>query len=137
MIKQYLQMCKFYANDGTKPFVFINTSGFHMTQSNIASAMTTAFNKSGYMKRVDCMKIRKFIVTENRKLNPEMRTILAKHMLHKERTANNYYVVYEKSSNTSNCTDTLRQNIDNHVRKLQTRELSAGGDSSEDQNNPS
>ena len=98
MLKMYLEMCCFYDVNHV-PQVFINTTGLPMSQSNISSAMTSAFKQSGYEKRVNCTKVRKLLITENRKINPEDNDKLAKHMN------------LESKSISSNCSSKLNVNF--------------------------
>lgn len=90
------------------PFVFINTTGSKMSQSNIGSSLTNAFQNSGYQERVNCTKLRKTVVTEIHKNHPDKKGPVAAHMCHREATAEKYYKIYEKQKNTFDSVQLLR-----------------------------
>jgi len=92
----------------TAPYVFINCTGTRMTPSNVATAMTTAFQSSGYKSRVSCTKIRKACVTVVHQNYPEKRQEVAGHMLHNLQTAVKHYKYYDKQLNSVACSNLIR-----------------------------
>ena len=86
---------------GVEPYLFLNTTGTKMTQSNIANALTTAFNQSGYSERVNCTKLRKAAVTTIHKKFPDKASELADHMLHRLATAAKHYRINDKENKFS------------------------------------
>ena len=72
-------------------YVFINHTGRPMTQSNVASALTVAFNKCGFSDRVTCTKVVKAAVTQVHSSHPQKRHDVANHMCHRVSTAEKHY----------------------------------------------
>lgn len=107
-----------------QPFVFITTTKQQMTQSNIASALTTAFSHSGFSDRVNCTMLRKSAVTQVHKNNPEKRHDLASHMCHRTATAEKHYRIMEKKSNSVSCSQLLRDTFGTEQRPEQTLDSS-------------
>ena len=68
------------SNDDSNPkFVFVNHTGKHMTQSNVAAALTAAF-KSTFENRATCTKLRKAAVTQVHGTEPSQKHNVAAHM---------------------------------------------------------
>ena len=67
-------------------YVFINHTGWLMTQSNVASALTVAFNKCGFSDRVTCSKVCKAAVMQVHSSHPQKRHDVANHMCHRVST---------------------------------------------------
>ena len=82
---------------------------------DVGNALTTAFHQSGYEKRVNCTVIRKTIVTYTHEYLPDKKGQFADHMLHRFGTADKYYKVRQKSRNTMECTNTIREVINKSV----------------------
>src|SRR6218665_43606 len=68
------------------PYVFVNSIGTKMSPSNIGSALTCTFGRSGYNERVTCSKLRKTAVTEIHTKYPDKKGDIAAHMCHMETT---------------------------------------------------
>ena len=59
--------------------MFVNHTGIQMTQSNVASGLTSAFKKCGFAKRVTCRKLRKVAVTQVHSAHPDKKHDVAAH----------------------------------------------------------
>ena len=90
-----------------EPYFFINSTGSKMKAADVGNALTMAFHQSGYAKRVNCMTIRKTIVTYVHEHMPDKKGQLADHMLHRFGIADKHYKVWQKSKNTLECTNAV------------------------------
>jgi len=80
-----------------------------MTASNISSALTSNFKKSGYHGKVTCTKIRKRTVTEVHDLySTKGSNKVAGHMCHRFATAEKSYKLMDKEKNAKHCTRLIR-----------------------------
>src|SRR6218665_852616 len=91
------------------PYVFVNSIGTKMSPSNIGSALTCTFGRSGYNERVTCSKLRKTAVTEIHTKYPDKKGDIAAHMCHRETTAAKYYRLIAKENNSLDSANLLRQ----------------------------
>jgi len=90
------------------PYVFVNHTGTQMTQSNVAAALTVAFQKTGYKHGVSCTKLRKAAVTEVHSHHPESKQSCANHMNHRLTTAVIHYGHINKQKNAVSCSKIIR-----------------------------
>jgi hypothetical protein len=109
MLASYMSMRNNLSALNIAPFVFINSTGTQMSASNIGSALTRAFVKSGYNERVTCSKLRKTAVTEIHTNFPNKKGDAADHMCHREATASKYYKMISKQNNSVLTVNLLRQ----------------------------
>jgi len=109
LLAGYMKFRKHQCFDDAAPFVFVNTSGSKMTQSNIAASLTVAFHGSGFKQRVSCTKLRKAAVTQVHSEHPDRRQDLAAHMCHRVATAEKHYKYVEKQTNSLKCSELIRQ----------------------------
>jgi len=82
-----------------------------MTQSTVASALSTAFGNIGIKDRVSCTKVLKVTVTAVYSKHPEQKHNVAVHMNHRTDTAEKYYCFVEKHTNRIRCTELLQQSM--------------------------
>ena len=73
LLAGYVKFRKHQCFDDAAPFVFVNTSGSKMTQSNIAASLTVK-------QRVSCTKLRKAAVAQVHSEHPDRRQDLAAHV---------------------------------------------------------
>lgn len=114
LLKGYMDLRQQLSACQDVPYVFVNYTGTRMTQSNIASALTAAFSKSGYSSRVNCTKLRKTTVTEIHKNHPEKRIVIADHMCHRPGTSDKSYRFNEKIDNAILCSELIRKALTNN-----------------------
>jgi hypothetical protein len=92
----------------TQQYVFVTNNGNRLTQSCIASGMSAAFKGACVPKRVSCTKIRKAAVTAVYSTNPDKKSELASHMCHRATTAARSYLMIEKTSNSVQISEIIR-----------------------------
>jgi len=95
----------------TSPYVLVNYTGSKMSQSHVASALTAAFGKCGFVERVSCTKLRKAAVMQVHNAHPDKKHDVAAHMCHRLATAKKHYQYNEKQNNSVKCSTLLRQTI--------------------------
>jgi len=111
LLENYVKMRMSMKFPNSAAYVFINHTGRQMTQSNIASALTVAFNKCGFSDRVTCTKVRKAAVTQVHSSHPQKRHDVANHMCHRVSTAEKHYRFIEKQNNSIECSALLRKTL--------------------------
>ena len=108
LLDGYLKMRSHMVTNTSQPLVFVTSTGKAMTQSAIASGLTSAFSQSGFMDSVNCTKLRKTTVTTIHKHYPDKRHNLSTHMCHRLPTAEKYYRINHKKDNTSEISKLIR-----------------------------
>jgi hypothetical protein len=108
-MKGYMKMRNHITKDDG--FVFVTCKGGKMLQSNIATALSTAFKSSGYSRRVSCTKVRKTAVSVVYQHHPEERQKLAMQMCHLTTTEEQFYLMNNKQLNSVHCSNLLRTSL--------------------------
>jgi len=78
-----------------------------MTQSTVASALSSSFGNSGYKQRVTCTKLKKCAVTNVHTNHAENKGDVVAHMCHRVATAEKHYHFIEKQINSLKCTQII------------------------------
>jgi len=87
--------------------VFMSHRGKLMTQSTVASALSSSFGNSGYKQRVTCTKLKKCAVTNVHTNHAENKGDVVAHMCHRVATAEKHYHFIEKQINSLKCTQII------------------------------
>ena len=111
LLAGYMKIRRLSQFPEASPYVFVNHTGSQMTQSNVASALTSAFGKCGFAERVTCTKLRKVAVTQVHSAHPDKKHDVAARMCHRLATAEKHYRYNEKQSNSVRCSNLLRQTL--------------------------
>jgi len=95
--------------------VFLSHTGKPMTQSTVASALSSSFGNSGYKQRVTCTKLRKCAVTNMHTNHPENKGDVAAHMGLRVATAEKHYRFIQKQRNSLKCTQIIHDTLSSPV----------------------
>ncbi|XP_021372147.1 uncharacterized protein LOC110462503 [Mizuhopecten yessoensis] len=114
LIKAYLKMRKVlfeFREDILNPSsrVFLTWTGKAMNQSQLNSALNAFWKEAKQTSSISATKIRKATVTNLRKSNPEMREQLASHMTHGAATADKYYLLHDRQSESVGVANTIAE----------------------------
>ena len=89
---------------GGSTCLFLNWNGAKMQSSDLLSAITSAWRKSGMINnetRISGTVLRKSCTTSIRQYNKEVKGNVAAHMAHPQRTADKHYHVMQKRTNSA------------------------------------